>query len=488
MEEILKIRKISPYCCGAHCSEAYFKSPAARRPSPSGVRDYASIASMFLPAGPPSVSGTSLYRFKTYELSQTFQEPDLNIHMNSRGSAFVRPECTVSKIYARRPTLRCTNFTKNELRVVSSSRHRAVFPAPRIRACASPTTQSLTTAEASIKDEVDKALQAIADATDEKEVEKLRVAFLGKKGSISSMVRQIGKLAAEERPKYGAAVNAAKKTVADAIGERKKAIAEEKEDDDDWIDVTMPGLRPRKTVGRMHPLNSTMDIALEIFQRIGYEIVDDPDLNREIETDYYCFEALNCPADHPARDMQDTFYLDDSKKLLLRTQTSSVQIRYMEKNKPPFRIVAPGRVFRRDAVDATHSPIFHQIEILAIEKMGNLTLGHLKGTVDHFLQKMFGENIQTRYRGSFFPFTEPSMEVDVLFKGKWMEVLGCGMVDPSVLEGVGIDPDEWCGFAAGFGVERFAMVMHGITDIREFYKNDMRFVMQGMIDYDRSIL
>ncbi|PXF47552.1 Phenylalanine--tRNA ligase alpha subunit [Gracilariopsis chorda] len=323
--------------------------------------------------------------------------------MDSADLAFLSANFTVSKNSAHCPTLRCTNFTKNELRVVPPSRPRAVFPASATRACAKSTTQSLTAAEASVKDEVDKALQAIADATNEKEVEKLRVAFLGKKGSISSMVRQIGKLPAEERPKYGATVNVAKETVAKAIEERKKTIAEEQEEDDEWIDVTMPGLRPRKTVGRIHPLNSTMDIALDIFQRLGYEVVDDPDLNREIETDYYCFEALNCPADHPARDMQDTFYLDDSKKLLLRTQTSSVQIRYMQQNKPPFRIVAPGRVFRRDSVDATHSPIFHQIEILAIEKMGNLNLGHLKGTVDHFLQKMFGENIKTRYRGRSFP-------------------------------------------------------------------------------------
>jgi phenylalanyl-tRNA synthetase alpha chain len=204
----------------------------------------------------------------------------------------------------------------------------------------------------------------------------------------------------------------------------------------------------------------------------------------EIETDYYCFEALNCPKDHPARDMQDTFYLTDDREYMLRTHTSSVQIRQLGKRRPPLRIVAPGRVYRKDDIDATHSLMFHQVEILAIEERGELNLGHLKGTVEHFLKNMLGPNIQIRFRGSYFPFTEPSMEVDVFFRGKWMEVLGCGMVDPAVLEMAGLDPEEYSGFAAGFGIERFAMVIHGIADLREFTKNDQRFLSQFPHFYD----
>ncbi|KAI0567118.1 Phenylalanine--tRNA ligase [Gracilaria domingensis] len=400
--------------------------------------------------------------------------------------AFVGSLIPCARSCSYRQKLLCSTFTQQRLRPGVVTSRRAHSQAHTLRASA---TDSLVESEAKIKEQVEKALQAIGEAKDKKEVEQLRVAFLGKKGSITGMLKLIGKLPATDRPKYGAAVNKAKEAVAAAITERKQFFeSSDEDDDDDWIDVTMPGIRPRNTVGRIHPLNSTMDIAIEIFQNIGYQVIDDPDLNREIETDYYCFEALNCPADHPARDMQDTFYLNEEKTLLLRTQTSSVQIRFMEKNKPPFRIIAPGRVFRRDTVDATHSPVFHQIEILAIEKMGVLTLGDLKGTIEHFLKKMLGDNIETRFRGSYFPFTEPSMEVDVFFRGKWMEVLGCGMVDPAVLENVGIDPAEWCGFAAGFGVERFAMAMYGIADIREFYKNDVRFLRQGLIDIDKGIL
>ncbi|CAN8064784.1 unnamed protein product [Agarophyton chilense] len=405
--------------------------------------------------------------------------------------AFVKSITTRGRPWLSRQRLKCSTFTRQRFRPGFSPKRRAGTYIYTTKACSSPATQSLVESEGKIQREVERALQSVKEARDEKEIEKIRVSFLGKKGTITGMLKLIGKLPATDRPKYGASVNKAKQQVADAIQERKQKIQEElsaHDDDDDWVDVTMPGIRPRKYVGRMHPINSTMDIAIAIFQSLGYVVVDDPDLNREIETDYYCFEALNCPADHPAREMQDTFYLNEEKTLLLRTQTSSVQIRYMEKNKPPFRIIAPGRVFRRDSVDATHLPVFHQIEILAVDKMGKLTLGHLKGTIEHFLQKILGDDIKTRFRGSYFPFTEPSMEVDVFFRGKWMEVLGCGMVDPAVLENVGLDPEEWSGFAAGFGVERFAMAMHGITDIREFYKNDIRFLRQGLIDIDPSIL
>jgi hypothetical protein len=227
-----------------------------------------------------------------------------------------------------------------------------------------------------------------------------------------------------------------------------------------------------------------MERAVDIFTRLGYDAVTDCRDSPEVETDYNCFEALNSPKDHPARDMQDTFYLTEDMEILLRSHTSSVQIRQLAKRKPPLRIVAPGRVYRKDDIDATHSLMFHQVEILALEKRGELHLGHLKGTVEHFLKNMFGPSIKIRYRGSYFPFTEPSMEVDVFFRGKWMEVLGCGMVDPNVLEMAGIDPDEYSGFAAGFGVERFAMVIHGISDLREFYRNDKRFLQQFPFFYD----
>lgn len=298
-------------------------------------------------------------------------------------------------------------------------------------------------------------------------------------------MKLVGKLPQEDRPVVGAAVNKAKDALTELISARKEEIETEeirKQEESEWLDVTMPGISPIETVGRIHPITSTMDLATDIFLNLGYDLIDDPEFNREIETDYYCFEALNCPPGHPARDMQDTFYLTEDQTLLLRTQTSAVQIRYMEKNKPPFKIIAPGRVYRRDTVDSTHSATFHQIEILALDEIGKLNFGTLRATVIHFLEQMLGEGIETRFRGSYFPFTEPSVEVDVFFKGKWLEVLGCGMVDPAVLENVGLDPDKYAGFAAGFGVERFAMVMHGITDIRELYRNDERFLKQFMID------
>lgn len=379
-------------------------------------------------------------------------------------------------------TLRCTSFT-SYISVIR--RYRCKLNTQGIINCStSSAIKSLEELKEIVVVECDNAIKAIEACTEVKAVEELRVKYLGKKGTITNVMKSVGKLPKEDRPQLGAAVNVAKDKVAELIVSKKQQIKEEEEanTEEDWIDVTMPGLRPRPMVGRIHPLNSTMDRAIDIFLELGYDLIDQPEYNREIETDYYCFEALNCPEDHPARAMQDTFYLTEDKKTLLRTQTSSVQIRYMEKNKPPLRIIAPGRVYRRDTVDATHTATFHQIEILAVEEMGNLTFGSLKATVIHFLKKMLGDDIKTRFRGSFFPFTEPSVEVDVFFRGKWMEILGCGMVDPAVLENVGIDPEKYSGFAAGFGVERFAMVIHQIEDIREFYKNDMRFLVQGMTD------
>jgi phenylalanyl-tRNA synthetase alpha chain len=242
--------------------------------------------------------------------------------------------------------------------------------------------------------------------------------------------------------------------------------------------------------GSRHPLSLVLQLTANIFEEIGYEVVSGPENSPEIENDFFNFQALGMPPEHPARDMQDTFYINTTfmgrentgsasgDTLLLRTHTSAVQIREMEKRKPPFKIVCPGRVYRKDDVDATHYPVFHQCEILAVDEIGKLTLPHLLGTVKYFLQKMFGKDIEVKYRSSYFPFTEPSIEVDVFFKGRWLEVLGCGMVDPVVLEAVGLDSKKYAGFAAGFGIERFAMIMHNITDIRNFWENRLDWLEQ----------
>lgn len=298
------------------------------------------------------------------------------------------------------------------------------------------------------------------------------------------------KLPNEDKPKLGAVVNQIKSELENTANERKEAM-ELKEIEDqmagDAIDVTLPGLTNAADTGRRHPLSMVMEKAVDIFLSLGYDTVTDCEDSPEIESDYYCFEALNCPKDHPARDMQDTFYLTENLGKMLRTHTSAVQIRQLDKREPPLRIVAPGRVYRKDDIDATHSMIFHQIEILALDKKGTLNLGHLKGTVEHFLRQMFGPDVEVRFRGSYFPFTEPSMEVDVFFRGKWLEVLGCGMVDPNVLKMAGVDPEKYSGFAAGFGVERFAMVIHQITDIRSFFNGDKRFLEQFPHFYDEGL-
>jgi phenylalanyl-tRNA synthetase alpha chain len=237
------------------------------------------------------------------------------------------------------------------------------------------------------------------------------------------------------------------------------------------IDVTAPA--SYVPPGHRHPLVATIEEIVDIFAGLGYRVSEGP----EIETDHYNFTALNIPEHHPARDMQDTFYLPggDGVERLLRTHTSPVQIRHLEAHRPPVRVVAPGRVFRRDAVDATHSPVFHQVEVLALDE--GLDFSHLRGTVTTFLQQFFGD-LPVRFRASYFPFTEPSAEVDVQWRGRWLEVMGCGMVDPAVLEGLGLDPQRWSGFAAGLGVERFCMVRHGIDDIRRLYTSDLRFLEQ----------
>ncbi|MDJ0583295.1 phenylalanine--tRNA ligase subunit alpha [Crocosphaera sp.] len=302
-------------------------------------------------------------------------------------------------------------------------------------------------------------------------LEQLRINYLGKKGKLSQILRGMGKLSAEERPRVGSLANEVKEALQSNLEQQRNTLETAKLKAQlaaETLDVTMPGVA--RSLGRLHPLNSTIDRVLDIFVGLGYQVSTGP----HVETDYYNFEALNIPPDHPARDMQDTFFLSDN--ILMRTHTSPVQIRYMETHEPPIRIVAPGRVYRRDTVDATHSAVFHQVEILAVDK--GLTFADLKGTIKEFLTQMFGEELPVKFRASYFPFTEPSAEVDVQWKGKWLEVMGCGMVDPNVLKAVGYDPEVYTGFAAGLGIERFAMVLHQIDDIRRLYNSDMRFLSQ----------
>jgi phenylalanyl-tRNA synthetase alpha chain len=315
------------------------------------------------------------------------------------------------------------------------------------------------------------ATSAIAACPDLEQLEQLRINYLGKKGELPQILRGMGQLSAEDRPAIGLVSNRVKDVIQDLLDRQKstfQAAQIQAQLASETLDVTMPGVYV--PLGRIHPLNSIIDRVTDIFVGLGYTVATGP----EMETDYYNFEALNTPADHPARDMQDTFYLPDGN--LLRTHTSAVQIHYMEENEPPIRIIAPGRCYRRDTVDATHSAVFHQIEILAVDQ--DLTFGDLKGTIAEFLAQLFGMELPIRFRASYFPFTEPSAEVDVQWQGKWLEVMGCGMVDPNVLTKVGYDPEVYSGFAAGFGAERLAMVLHQIDDIRRLYTSDLRFLRQ----------
>jgi len=314
------------------------------------------------------------------------------------------------------------------------------------------------------------AAAEIAAAANADALEQLRVSLLGKKGRLSGVLGAMGKLPGDERPLVGQRANVLKTQVQGLLSERLQAVkaaALEARIARETLDVTAAA--SGVPVGHRHPLITTTEEIVDLFCGLGYKVVEGP----EVETDHYNFTALNIPPDHPARDMQDTFYLKDN--LLLRTHTSPVQIRQLEQNPPPVRIVAPGRVYRRDAVDATHSPVFHQVEVLAIDE--GLDFSHLRGTVMAFLKAFFGD-LPVRFRASYFPFTEPSAEVDVQWRGRWLEVMGCGMVDPAVLEGLGLDPERYSGFAAGLGVERFCMVRHGIDDIRRLYTSDLRFLEQ----------
>ena len=314
------------------------------------------------------------------------------------------------------------------------------------------------------------ANENINNAKTKDELDQLKVSLLGKKGELSLILKGMGKLSSTDRPIVGQKANLIKSNLQNLIIERQNQLSNEAIDqqiEDEKIDVTIPATGTPS--GNKHPLISTQEEIIDIFCGLGYSVESGP----EIESDFYNFESLNIPENHPARDMQDTFYLD--KKRLLRTHTSPVQIRYLEENTPPVRVIAPGRVYRRDAVDATHSPVFNQVEVLCLDK--DINFSHLRGTVLTFLKTFFGD-IPVRFRASYFPFTEPSAEVDVQWKGKWLEVMGCGMVDPKVLENLGIDSEIWTGFAAGLGVERFCMVRHQIDDIRRFYTSDLRFLSQ----------
>jgi phenylalanyl-tRNA synthetase alpha chain len=333
----------------------------------------------------------------------------------------------------------------------------------------------MTTSLAIIETELKALQQQVRDSIDAvtnlDDLDKLRVNYLGKKGQLSQILRAMGGLSADDRPRIGALANEVKEELQASLDDRRdrlQALQIRAKLASETLDVTMPAIG--RSLGRSHPLNQTTDKIVEIFLGLGYTVATGP----QIETDYYNFEALNTPPDHPARDMQDTFYFGDGR--LLRTHTSSVQIRYMETHEPPIRIIAPGRVYRRDAVDATHSAVFHQAELLAVDK--GLKFTDLKGTIKEFLRRIFGEDLEVQFRASYFPFTEPSAEVDVRWQGKWLEVMGCGMVDPNVLKAVGYDPEVYTGFAAGIGVERFALVLHQIDDIRRLYNSDLRFLRQ----------
>ena len=329
----------------------------------------------------------------------------------------------------------------------------------------------------------ERAANALKEVKAQSELEELRVAYLGKKGELTSILKQMGKLSAEERPAMGQLANAVRSEIEAKIAEKTALIKKAEQDkklEKETLDIFLPGKKGKK--GGLHPLNTVLKDMINIFQSMGFDVVDGP----EIETEYYNFEALNVPADHPARDMQDTFYVGDG--LILRSQTSATQIRTMENRKPPIRMICPGRVYRADDVDATHSPVFHQIEGLVVDK--GITMCDLKGTLEQFAREIYGSDTKVKFRPSFFPFTEPSVEVDVscsecggkgcrVCKGSgWIEILGAGMVHPRVLERCGIDPEEYSGFAFGIGLDRLTTTRYKISDIRLLFENDIRFLSQ----------
>ncbi|CDI50462.1 phenylalanine--tRNA ligase subunit alpha [Clostridium tetani] len=327
------------------------------------------------------------------------------------------------------------------------------------------------------------AVEELNNVVDKETIESIRVKYLGKKGELTKILRGMGGLSAEERPIVGKLANEIRKNIEEIIETTLKEIKEKEKNiklSEETIDITLPG--KRQYLGKRHPLEQTLDKMKEIFINMGFTVEEGP----EIELDYYNFEALNIPKNHPARGEQDTFYINNN--VVLRTQTSPIQIRTMEGQKPPIKMIAPGKVYRSDSVDATHSPIFYQMEGLVVDK--GVTFADLKGTLDMFAKKMFGEDLKTKFRPHHFPFTEPSAEMDAtcfvchgegckVCKGEgWIEILGGGMVHPQVLKNCGIDPEVYSGFAFGFGVDRMVMQKYGIDDIRLLYESDMRFLNQ----------
>ena len=320
------------------------------------------------------------------------------------------------------------------------------------------------------------ALSALENASDLQTLDQTRVRYLGVNGQFTALLKQMGSLPKEDRPKAGVQINQAKKKLEALLARRKEELEMAAAMPSQATDFSLPGRRP--VLGKCHPLTQVTEDIVKSFRKIGFVVADGP----EIEDEYHCFDALNTPADHPARDSQDTFYIQSPERPLLRTHTSSVQIRVMENQPPPIRVIVPGRVYRRDTADATHNPTFHQIEGLYVDR--GVTLGDLKGTVEFVFQELLGKDVKLRFRPHYFSYTEPSLEIDFSSSltrkmGKeWLEIAGCGMVHPKVFDAVGYDPDQWSGWAFGFGIERIAMIRYGIGDIRLFYENDLRFLKQ----------
>ena len=325
------------------------------------------------------------------------------------------------------------------------------------------------------------ALNELRAAHDLAALDQVRVSYLGSNGQFTTLLKQLGSLAREEKPAAGKSLNQAKTELETVLAQRRGELELKAALPQEPTDFTLPGRR--RALGKLHPLTQVTDEIVRIFRKLGFAVADGP----EIEDEYHCFDALNTPADHPARDSQDTFYLapangDAPQRRLLRTHTSSVQIRVMKQQPPPIRIVVPGRVYRRDNADATHNPTFQQIEGLYVDR--NVTVGDLKGTVEFVFRELLGDGVKVRFRPHYFSYTEPSYEIDfsnplVRKLGKdWLEIAGCGMVHPQVFENVGYNPEIWTGWAFGFGIERIAMIRYGINDIRLFYENDVRFLRQ----------
>ncbi|MDH7501858.1 MAG: phenylalanine--tRNA ligase subunit alpha [Verrucomicrobiota bacterium] len=320
------------------------------------------------------------------------------------------------------------------------------------------------------------AIAAFQAASDIAALERARTTYLGSNGRLTLLMKQLGSLPKEDRPAAGKLINTVKAELEEALARRKEELSVEASVPKVPTDFTLPGRR--RALGRLHPLTQVTEDIVRSFRKLGFAVADGP----EVEDDYHCFEALNIPPDHPARDTQDTFYLAGTNGLLLRTHTSPVQIRVMKRQQPPVRIIVPGRVYRRDNADATHNPTFHQVEGLYVDR--GVTVGDLKGTVEFVFKELMGPETRIRFRPHYFSYTEPSFEIDfsnplTRKMGKeWLEIAGCGMVHPQVFENVGYDPEVWTGWAFGFGIERIAMIRYGITDIRLFYENDLRFLAQ----------